>query len=149
MQIIIPYEINPDGTVKYPEDIDCFSNTLISDDGKYLICDYKGNKSDYPLYTPPVKTERVITPIEFEMRLPNKMRVLLADPSLALNPDGSPNIELRARCAIFARMISLSQAVTSKGDKGVDLDNPATKQGLNEAMQYGLFTETEVSEVLK
>jgi hypothetical protein len=140
--ILLDYKTTENGEVIYPDDISTISNTRQTPEGKW-IAEYSGGLN-LPIYIPPAATlSRVITLIEFESRFPMRVQLLLADPSLA------SSIEISSVCSLLARRIALSQARTPNGDRGVELENDMTKQGVQEAVRLGVMTQDEADAVLK
>jgi hypothetical protein len=135
--------IEENGMIVYPDDISNFTNTEIKiiNEIKYIIADYFGSSTTIPEYIEQsIPQKKVITKLDFESRLPIQLQILLANPSFAVNQDGTPNIQLQSVLYLLARKISLSEALTPLGEKGVDVYDKSTIDGFTKAIEYGQIT---------
>ncbi len=147
--VIFP-KIEENGVIIYPDDVSKFANTHLSHDGLSMIADYSGNL-DLPIYVNPQhEPHKLYSHIAFRMMLPPLLRGVVSHPALAATLPNIGNDPVKiAQIAVFADCIRDARAPLPDGGFGVDLDDPLTKMGLMQAVEFGLITQAEMDEILK
>lgn len=136
----------------FPDDRNLFTD-LIDLDGEYFAAKYSGNKDLTPYASPilPIAVKsRIVSHIAFRMMLPPLLRGVVSHPALAATLPNIGNDPVKiAKIAVFADCIRDARAPLPDGGFGVDLDDPLTKMGLMQAVEFGLITQVEMDEILK